>query len=461
MKYFIITAIVCFHSSFSYSQGSDISTRAESYFINGDLFQAEYIFKDVAKTSQGVVYSHAISRLVDIAEQNSDTALFKYVIDNSKDFKNIRSEARSSIIYKIAKMSFHEGDCDLSTKFIDSLDKETPYYFKGQYIKASCFVINKKHKNALLLFDKLSNYKSDYNTKDVVDLATIGKARVLVLLGRFNEALMSYQLIDAISPYYLRSLYEMGMLMISKKDYEKALYHLEAISLLDDRDWDKQKLSADYSEDISEFDFMKVKTIRGYIYMENNMYEEANKIFDEVLTEYSGIKKIFADEINKFKLSDDLTKVLSHPYKDGSPVSVDTNIAFALFNNDATYSRAFREWLTTKEKDYLRRSLSVYFALDKRVEAIISSKTRDKYTDQEIQFIALRNIMNRYLKSYIASTIKIINSRLDDIGLKAQLGKIDITWKTKEEQSKKIKNIQENKQKIIEDLDSKYKGRDD
>lgn len=195
--------------------------------------------------------------------------------------------------------------------------------------------------------------------------------------------------------------------------------------------------------------------------MENNMYEEANKIFDEVLTEYSGIKKIFADEINKFKLSDDLTKVLSHPYKDGSPMSVDTNINFALFNNDATYSRAFREWLTTKEKDYLRRSLSVYFALDKRVEAIINSKTRDKYTDQDIQFIALRNIMNRYLKSYIASTIKIINSRLDDIGLKAQLGKIDITWKTKEEQSKKIKNIQENKQKIIEDLDSKYKGRDD
>ena len=358
-------------------------------------------------------------------------------------------------------MSFHEGDCDLSTKFIDSLDKETPYYFKGQYIKASCFVVNKKYKNALLLFDKLSNYKSSYNTKDIIDLATIGKARVLVLLGRFNEALVSYQLIDAISPYYLRSLYEMGMLMISKKDYEKALYHLEAISLLDDRDWDKQKLSADYSEDISEFDFMKVKTIRGYIYMENNMYEDANKIFDEVLVEYSGIKKIFADEINKFKLSDDLTKVLSHPYKDGSPVSVDTNIDFALFNNDATYSRAFREWLTTKEKDYLRRSLSVYFALDKRVEAIMNSKTRDKYTDQEIQFIALRNIMNRYLKSYIGSTIKIINSRLDDIGLKAQLGKIDITWKTKEEQSKKIKNIQENKQKIIEDLDSKYKGRDD
>ncbi|HOW17204.1 MAG TPA: hypothetical protein PK443_05770, partial [bacterium] len=93
MKYLIITAIVCFYSSFSYSQGQDMSTRAESYFINGDLFKAESLFKDVAKTSQGVAYSHAISRLVHIAEQNSDRTLFKYIIDNAKDFKNIRSEA--------------------------------------------------------------------------------------------------------------------------------------------------------------------------------------------------------------------------------------------------------------------------------------------------------------------------------------------------------------------------------
>lgn len=54
--------------------------------------------------------------------------------------------------------------------------------------------------------------------------------------------------------------------------------------------------------------------------------------------------------------------------------------------------------------------------------------------------------------------IKVINGRLDDVGLKAQLGKIDITWKIKEDQSKKIKDIQENKQRIIEDLDFKYKG---
>ncbi len=432
--------------------------RAEAFYLNNDLFEAEREFKDIAKKSSGDTYFKALSRLVDIAINNGDKKLFKDVMETIKDTKGSLSEPYNSLLYSIGKYSFHNGDCGLSSRFLDKIDKNTPYYFKAIYIKASCAAMNKKYKDALLLFDRLSKSDNPYAVKDLKDLAVLGKARVFSLLGRFKEALVSYQSIDPLSSYYLNSLYETGMLFISKKDYDNALYHLEALSLLDDRNWVTDVSGPDYGDEISEFSLMKVKTMRGYIYMESKRFEEANSIFDEVIQEYSGVKKRFSDELNKFQLSDDLTRLVSHPYDDGAPRDLDINMDFTFFNNEQAYSKAFRDWLNVKEKKDLKQYLNVYFSLNRRVEALLSVKTKDKLSDEEIQFVATRNLMNRYLKSYMNMLVKIINNRLDDVGLKAQLGKIDITWKIKEGQSKNIKEIQEKKQQFIEDIDLKYRG---
>lgn len=432
--------------------------RAESFYLNGDLFEAERIFRDISKRSSGDTYYKALARLVDIAVKNGDSKLLKNVMEAIKDSKIQMSEPYNSLLYSIGRFLFHSGDCGLSAKFLDKIDRNTPYYFKAVYIKASCSAKNKKYKDALLGFDKLSKSDSEYALKDLKDLAILGKARVFSLLGRFKEALVAYQSITPLSSYYLVSLYETGMLFITKKDYNNALYHLEALSLLDDRNWYVDISGTDHSEDITEFSLMKVKTMRGYIYMENSRFNEANAVFDEVIEEYKGIKKRFSDELNKFKLSDDLTRIISHPYNDGAPRDLDINMDFSIFDNEESYAKAFREWLSIKEKTELKNYLNVYFALNRRVESILSTKTKDKLNDEEIQFIATRNLMNRYLKSYLNMLVGVINNRLDDVGLKAQLGKIDITWKIKESQSRNIKDIQERKQQFIDDIDLKYRG---
>jgi len=88
----------------------------------------------------------------------------------------------------------------------------------------------------------------------------------------------------------------------------------------------------------------------------------------------------------------------------------------------------------------------------------LETKQKGTLTQEDLRLVAIRNLMNRYLKNYMMMLVKIINGRLDDIGLKAHVGKMDITWKIKEDQSKKIKEIQEDKQQAVEDLDTKYKG---
>lgn len=429
------------------SPGMDMFTRGEAYYVNNDLFESEKIFRNIAKGPYNDdTKLNAMSRLVDIAEAVGDEKLFAEILENFRNTKNVNSDAYNSLLYSIGKYLSHDNDCSTAIKFLNRVDAKTPYYSKSTYIKASCYSLNKKYKEALLYFDRLSKSSDPYLTREIKDLAILGKARIFSVLGRFNDSIIAYQSIDSVSPYYLSSLYETGMMFISKKDYNNGLSHLEAISLLN------------YNDNITEFSLMKVKTIRGYIYMEQRRFEDANNIFEEVGMEYMNVKKMFLDELNRLKMSDDLTKIISHPYEDGAPRDLETNLDYALFNNDQPYAIALRNWLNTKEKNELRRSLNTYFSLNTRIESTLASKPKDRLTDDEIRLIAIRNLMNRYIKSYMGMLIKTINNRLDDIGLKAQLGKMDITWKIKEDQSKKIKEIQENKQQLIEDIDLKYKG---
>jgi hypothetical protein len=188
--------------------------------------------------------------------------------------------------------------------------------------------------------------------------------------------------------------------------------------------------------------------------MEQGRYEEASQIFNEIILSYNFIKKSFAEQINRFKVSEDLTQLISHPEPDGRPRSLITNASFVLFETQDYYSTGFREWLSYQEKDDLIRYLSIYYSVLKRTDDIDSNTV---LPDDILRLIALRNLMNKYLKTYLDLLVKRIDARLDDVGLKAQLGKIDINWKTKEGQTKKIKEIQEKKQEHMDELEYKYK----
>ncbi|MCX6111798.1 MAG: hypothetical protein NTY22_00705 [Proteobacteria bacterium] len=153
-----------------------------------------------------------------------------------------------------------------------------------------------------------------------------------------------------------------------------------------------------------------------------------------------------------------MTQLISHPYKDGTPRSLVTDPAFVMFGNNEKYSQAFREWLSEKDKRNFLKYLNLYYSMLQRTKKIEAKKDTQVLSDDEIRSISLQNTMNRSIKEYIKFLITRINFQLDEIGLKAQLGKIDIIWRTKENQTKKIKEIQEKKQENMENIENKYRN---
>jgi len=459
----LLVIIVIFISNFLWAQSPTPTTVsratnfriAESAFLNSDLFKAEYLFKDLIKDKiwDDETFS-SLDRLVTIAQVNGDKKLFSDIISTIKDIGDSSNITYYSLLYNLGKYLFHEGNYTLALKFLDKIEANTPYYPKALYIKAACLGKAKKYKDAILIFDQIIKMKG--TNADLKDLAVLGKARIFMITKRYDKALNEYQSISQWSLYYLDSLKETARVFLAIKDFDNAILHLETLAFVNSNLYitDKKDKEFTSSETLSDFDLMNLKTIQGYIYMEQGRFEEAAQIFNEIILSYNFIKKGFAEQINRFKVSDDLTQLISHPTSDGKPRSLITNANFVLFGTSAYYSTAFNEWLTYQEKGDLIRYLSIYYSVLNRTEDIDPNKI---LPNEVIRLIALRNLMNKYLKTYIDLLIKRINARLDDVGLRAQLGKIDITWKTKENQSKKIKEIQEQKQEYIDDLDDKYK----
>lgn len=459
----LLVIIVLSTSSFLWAQAPVVQPvsrlinfkTAESAFLNYDFFKAEYLFKDLIKEKLwDDVAFNSLDRLVTIAQINGDKKLFGDIINTIKEVNDSSNITYYSLLYNLGKYLFQEGNYNLALKFLDKVDETTPYYTKVLYIKAACFGTAKKYKDAILLFDQIIKTK-DVDV-DLKDLAVLGKARIFMITKRYWKALNEYQSISQWSPYYLDSLKETARIFLATKDYDNAILHLETLAFVNNNLYitDKKDKNIVSSETLTDFDLMNLKTIQGYIYMEQGRFEEASQIFNEIILSYNFIKKNFTEQINRFKVSDDLTQLVSHPTPDGRPRSLLTNANFVLFGTGDYYSTGFREWLTYQEKKDLIRYLSIYYSVLNRTNNIDPDKI---LPDEVIRLIALRNLMNKYLKTYIDLLVKRINARLDDVGLRAQLGKIDITWKTKENQSKKIKDIQEQKQDSMDDLDDKYK----
>jgi len=428
---------------------------AESAFLNSDLFKAEYLFKNLIKDNIWDDEAfNSLDRLVTIAEINGDKKLFSDIIGTVKDISDSSNMTYYSLLYNLGKYLFHEGNYNLALRFLDKVEPTTPYYPKVLYIKAACFGTVKKYKDAILIFDQIIKMKEA--DTDLKDLAVLGKARIFMITKRYDKALGEYQSISQWSLYYLDSLKETARVFLAIKDYDNAILHLETLAFVNSNLYitNKKDKNIVTSETLTDFDLMNLKTIQGYIYMEQGRFEEASQIFNEIILSYNFIKRSFAEQINRFKVSEDLTQIISHPTPDGKPRSLMTNASFVLFGTGDYYSTGFREWLTYQEKSDLIRYLNIYYSVLNRTDDIDPNKV---LPDEVIRLIALRNLMNKYLKTYVGLLVKRINARLDDVGLRAQLGKIDITWKTKENQSKKIKEIQEQKQEYIDELDDKYK----
>lgn len=430
---------------------------AESSYLTNDLFRAEYVFKNLIgdKTIDKYTYL-AIERLFSIAEKIDDSKLFAQMHNFLKkvDKSKTKDYSQDSLNYTLGKIFFHKGYYKTSYSYLKEVPKESAYYPKALYFVAASSAVMGKYQPALIIFDRIAN--SQGISPQLRDISTIAKARILMILKNFDDALIEYQKISTYSTFYVSSVKESVWAFIENKKYDLALSLLESLSFVNKVLYlEGENLLTDDTESLSGFDLMTLKNIQGDIYLQNSRFNDALSSYNQVLAQYDTIKEVFKKELNKLRFSDDLSQILSHPTEGGVPRSLTTNFKSNLLYSNELYSLALRDWTTQEEKVILEKSFNLYFSLLKEVYRINNDKSK---TSDDFKVLAQYKKLNVLLKKYLDTLLKLVYVRLDEIGLKAQLGVVDLVWKIKDEQSSEIVKIQVQKQDFSDVIDEKFKG---
>ncbi|MEI6092046.1 MAG: hypothetical protein WCQ47_00005 [bacterium] len=207
--------------------------KAESFYLNNDLFMSEKILKNIIKEPVvDDVKFKAILTLIDIAQKEGDRSLFKDVLSSLRGIDKNTSNEYNSVLYAIGKYLLQNAEYKTAIGFLNLVDKKSQIYPQTVYIKASCFAGIKRYSDAIFNYEIVIRMKNEYINKDIRDAAILGKARVYVMMKKYDLALDEYQSIDSLSKHYIRSLEETARLFLAKKDYDQALSQLEALVLI-------------------------------------------------------------------------------------------------------------------------------------------------------------------------------------------------------------------------------------
>lgn len=432
-------------------------TIAESSYLNSDYFRAEYYFKSLLDAGKIDNYTYqAIERLFDIAEKVDDSELFAYTNTFLKkiDKKKVSNFSFDSLNYTLGRIFFHRGKYKEAYGYLKDVDKTTMSYPKALYLIAASSAVLGKHKPALILFDRIATM--DGISSQLKDVSVLAKARMLMLLERYDEALVEYQKISTYSPFYIESVKETVWVFMKKRNYPLALTLLESLSFVNREIYlENEDLATDDTESLTNFDLMSLKNIQGDIYLQNLRFDEALNSFNEVMAQYDKTKETFKEELSKLKFSNDLTRITSHKTEGGKPRLLTTNFRSNMFYSSEIYSIILRNWTTQEEKTKLEKAFTLYFSLLTEVNRI---KLSNEKTPDELRLVSKLEVLNKLLKNYLSSIIKFVYVRLDEIGLKAQLGIVDLVYKIKDDQTSKIIDIQTKKQDFSDSVDDKFKG---
>lgn len=432
-------------------------TIAESSYLSNDYFRAEQYFKSLLEADKFDNFTYlAIERLFNIAEKVDDSKLFAdtNIFLKKIDKKKSSNFSFDSLNYTLGRIFFHRGKYREAYQYLKDVDKNSGSYPKALYLIAASSAVLGKNKPALILFDRISTM--DGISSQLKDVSILAKARILMLLERYDEALVEYQRISTYSPFYIESVKETVWVFMKKRNYPLALTLLESLSFVNMEMYlEEEDLFSDDTDSLTNFDLMSLKNIQGDIYLQNLRFDDALNSFNEVLGKYNKTKETFKEELGKLKFSSDLTKITSHRINNGKPRLLTTSFRSNMFYSNELYSVILRNWTTQEEKIKLEKAFTLYFSLLTEVERINMSK--EKTTDG-MRLASQLVVLNKLLKNYLSSIIKFVYVRLDEIGLKAQLGIVDLVYKIKDDQTSKIIDIQTKKQDFSDAIDEKFKG---
>ena len=179
--------------------------------------------------------------------------------------------------YTLAKAYYMQGRVGQAKSIFSAFEESSPVFAKSRYFLG--VILLAQGEGAAAADEFLRASKADVvspEVRQVVDLANLAYARVMLEVGDYKEAVEYYNRIGRDSEYFADQLHELVWTFIKQEEYEQALRSVE-IFLLGFSDHKYRP---------------RVEVLGGHLHIKQLQYADAIKAYDEVIKQYTPVRDL-------------------------------------------------------------------------------------------------------------------------------------------------------------------------
>ena len=406
---------------------------ADSLFKQEDYSGARQWFAKLVDSSQGLpqsIRAKALERLIEIAiHLEQYEGVDRYV-------RELQSVPDQEASYIRGKYFYYKGELDQAQREFGTIVGETLLTYKALYMTGVVLTLKEKYQEAINVFLRGQQIQSkSKEEQEIIDLMNLGAGRLYFEQGFVQHATQCYEKIEQNSPYFDAALYESASVLVRAGYTRRAEQMLEILTV-----------ALPNSKYIP-----RAKMLRGNLLLRTGRYNEAEKVFDELIEEFTPVmtqldeltdgqgstRQFFFDLVERSKSSLDASTVL--PPLVVKWVGEEPEVSRALNVAD----NLGKAKIYVKETQRLVRLLEAVIDGPSRVNAIPILREAVRRAQQlENRLSLFRTRLSRLARNEFGEKIAGLNglgNESDAIASQLEgLPTDDISYKNREEESKEV-----------------------
>lgn len=236
------TAAFLFADLADNAQSEEIRLKSEYYLAqsffkrglyNAALRQYSYVVKAGPNHPH---YLKAVEGIVGVSEVLHEDFITGAILDKeyNDEFAKLPIETLNKINYIVGMVSYRKNKLEEATGFLNPVPQDSSYYARARYLQGIILNRNGKPEEAIAAFDgilKLQNTpKLTYvDLEGIQELARLGLARAYFGMGRYADAVATYDSVPRFSEYWDEALFESGWARFQNDDWGGSLGSLQAL----------------------------------------------------------------------------------------------------------------------------------------------------------------------------------------------------------------------------------------
>ncbi|MDJ0761782.1 MAG: tetratricopeptide repeat protein [Myxococcota bacterium] len=253
---------------------------ADALFLTRDYLGAQVWFKrvldEVNRPGMARFRHRSIERLIEIAiHLGKFQGIEQY-------FSQLDQSPTPQARYVQAKYLYFKGDLARARQAFAAVQGDPLLVLKAMYMTGVTLTREGKFDEAIQVFNRAQLHQpNSKEEQEVIDLMNLGAGRLHYEQGFVSNASQAYQRIAENSPYFDAALYEAASVLIRAGDTIRAEQALEFLTVaLPDSKY-----------------IPRAKMLRGNLLLRTGRYDEAEKVFDEVVVQFTPIIEQLEDII--------------------------------------------------------------------------------------------------------------------------------------------------------------------